>query len=848
MGNDAASIRGVPVAARTKETKKTVLQVEGLNCASCVRQVEEALSRTPGVHSASVNLADGRATVQHDPRRARTSDLIRAVRDAGYGAAAVGVERVVIPVQGMSCASCVRRIEQALSGLEGVRQASVNFATERATVEYEADRVALPDFRKAIRDAGYQVGEAVRETAQDKEQAAREREIRRLTFDFSLSAVLTTIVLLGSLPHIRADWGRWVPDFARNLFTLMALSTAVQFGPGWRFYAGSFAALRHGAADMNVLVAVGTSAAYGYSAAMTLFPEFLTARGFPYLIYFDASTVILTLVILGRLLEARARGKTSEAIRKLMGLQARKARVIRDGKEMDVAVEEVMKGDMVVVRPGERIPVDGVLVSGRSAVDESMLTGESMPVAKKEGDEVIGATVNKTGTFRFRATKVGAETALAQIIMLVEEAQGSKAPIQRVVDLVSAYFVPAVMVIGLGALAFWTFLAPNPSLVFGLITFISVLIIACPCALGLATPTAIMVGTGKGAENGILIKGAQSLEAAHRIRTVVFDKTGTLTEGKPAVTDFVVDEGGGQEREGDARRRREEEILWLVASVESRSEHPLAEAIVQKARRRGLELVEPESFTAIPGKGVQASVGGREVLVGNRRLMNDRGIDAGDLEQAAARFSDQGKTPVYIAVDGKQAGVLAVADVLKETSARAVGKLQQMGLEVVMITGDNRRTAEAIAREAGIDRVLAEVLPQDKADQVRKLQEEGKVVAMVGDGINDAPALAQADVGVAIGTGTDVAMEASDITLITGDLRGVVSAIRLSRATMWMIWQNLFWAFIYNISLIPVAAGVLFPFFGILLNPMLAAAAMAFSSVSVVLNSLRLRWFRPALV
>lgn len=818
------------------DTKTLGLKVEGVSCASCVRRIEQALSQVPGVARANVNFATEKATVVYDPARVTPRELIEAVSAAGYKAAVADRKRVAFPIRGMSCASCVRRVEEVLSHMDGVYRANVNFATEKAAVEYAPSVVSAADLQQAVRDAGYQVEALEQQEDEDRERAARERSLRRLKRDFTAAAFLSIVVLIGSLPHMYPPWAPYAPAILTAPPTLLLLTTLVLFGSGWRFYAGSYAALRHRTADMNVLVAMGTTTAWAYSAALTLFPEYLTGLGFPYHLYYDAATVIITLILLGRLLEARARGKTSEAIRKLMGLQAKTARVIRNGEEVDIPIEEVIVGDIIRVRPGERVPVDGEITSGRSAVDESMLTGESIPVEKETGDEVVGATINKTGTFTFRATKVGRDTALAQIIRLVEEAQGSKAPIQRLVDKAAAYFVPTVVSIAVLSFILWYVSGPPPTLIFALTTFIAVLVIACPCALGLATPTAIQVGTGKGAEHGILFKGSESLETAHRIQAVIFDKTGTLTEGKPALTD-VVPHGGFSE----------DDILRWVAVVESASEHPLGQAIVAGAKERGLPLTRPEEFAAVPGHGVRARVEGREVLVGNRKLMDDRQIDIADLEDTAERFSGEGKTPVYAAVDGVSAGVLAVADTLKEHSAEAVRELQKRGLEVLMITGDNRRTAEAIARRVGIKRVLAEVLPEHKAQEVKKLQQGGKVTAMVGDGLNDAPALAQADVGIAIGTGTDVAMEASDVTLITGDLRGVVNALELSKATIGMIRQNLFWAFGYNIVLIPIAAGILYPAYGILLNPMLAAAAMAFSSISVVSNSLRLRWFKPVL-
>jgi Cu+-exporting ATPase len=581
---------------------------------------------------------------------------------------------------------------------------------------------------------------------------------------------------------------------------------------------------------MNTLIAVGTSAAYLYSVTATLFPSFFEAGGIKPAVYFDTSALIIVLILLGRLLEARAKGQTSEAIKKLMGLSPKTARVIREGKEMDIPVEEVLVGDTIVVRPGEKIPVDGIVKDGKSAVDESMITGESVPVKKKTGDEVIGATINKTGSFKFQATKVGKDTALAQIIKLVQDAQGSKAPIQRLADVISGYFVPIVISIAIATFVIWFNFGPFPALTFALLTFVAVMIIACPCALGLATPTAVMVGTGKGAEKGILIKGGESLETAHKLDTIVFDKTGTLTRGEPEITDIVTQNDYS-----------EEEILKYAASAEKVSEHPLAEAIIKRAKEKKIELHDPKNFNAIEGHGIEAEVDGKKVLLGNLKLMQKRQIVVRNLEEKAEELAGDGKTPMYISLEGKAAGLIAVADTLKENSLQAVEKLKKLGLEVIMLTGDNKKTAEAIARKAGIDRVLPEVLPEDKVHEIKNLQSGGRIVAMVGDGINDAPALAQADVGIAIGSGTDVAMEASDITLIKGDLRGVVSAIELSKRTIKIIKQNLFWAFFYNTAGIPLAAGVLYPFFGILLNPIFASAAMAFSSVSVVSNSLRLR-------
>ncbi|MBI3109191.1 MAG: copper-translocating P-type ATPase [Candidatus Rokubacteria bacterium] len=807
------------------------LPIRGMSCASCVAKIESTLARQPGVVQASVNLTTERASIRVQDG-ATPRGLVEAIRDLGYE---VPGETVTIPVAGMSCASCVAKIEEGLARLPGVLSAAVNFAAERATVEYVPTQVAVEDLRDAIQDLGYEAGEvagAVTSAEDLSEREARNHKALLCTLRSKIAAgaVVSVPVFLGSYPSLFP----WVPDILQTFVVLWILTTPIQFWAGWQFYRGAWAALRHRTSDMNTLIAVGTSAAYLYSVGLIVFPGFFEAQGVAREVYFDTSTIIITLILLGRYLEAVARGRTSEAIKKLIGLQPRTARVIRDGAETDIPVAEVAPRDLVVVRPGEKVPVDGVVRRGASSLDESMVTGESMPVDKKAGDEVIGATLNTTGSFTFEATKVGKDTVLAQIIKLVEAAQGSKAPIQRLVDRVTGYFVPAVIGIAVVTGVVWYAFGPAPALTYALLNFVAVLIIACPCALGLATPTSIMVGTGKGAEHGILIRSGQALETAHRLRALVFDKTGTLTAGKPALTDVV--------RTGAFAA---DDLLRLAASAERGSEHPLGGAIVDGARQRGLAVTNAEDFQAVPGHGIVARVDGRSVLVGNLRLMEDRGVHGGLPTDEAARLSSAGKTPMYVAVDGRAAGLVAVADTLKPNSAAAVAALHRLGLEVIMITGDNRRTAEAIAREVGIDRVLAEVLPGDKAKEVKRLQDEGKLVGMVGDGINDAPALAQADIGLALGTGTDVAMEAADITLMSGDLRGVVTAIALSKATMRNIKQNLFWAYAYNTALIPVAAGVLFPFFGWLLNPILAAAAMATSSVSVVSNALRLRRFRP---
>ncbi|HWI45944.1 MAG TPA: heavy metal translocating P-type ATPase [Rubrobacter sp.] len=809
------------------------IPVTGMTCASCVRRVERALSKQEGVTEASVNFAAEKASVTYEPTTRSPDELIWAIQDVGYGA---DVRQMTLGVTGMTCASCVGRVEQALKKVPGVLEASVNLTNEKATVEYLASEVELRDLEKAVEGAGYGV---VREESSVGD--TREREYEKLRADFLLAAGLTTLILVGSLPMM---FGFMLPVPLGWLnFGLLLLVTPVQFWAGWRFYRGAWGALKHGQANMNTLVVMGTSAAYLYSAVATLAPGLFAAGRAD--VYFDTSALIITLILLGRLLEARAKGRTNEAIKKLAGLQAKIARVLRDGEEVDVPVEDVDVGEVVVVRPGEKVPVDGRVISGESAVDESMITGESIPVTKRAGDEVIGATMNTSGSFRFTATKVGEETALHQIMRMVEEAQGSKAPIQRLADRISAVFVPAV--IGVAAVTFliWFLFGPEPALTFALLNTVAVLIIACPCAMGLATPTSIMVGTGKGAESGILIKGGEALEGAHKLDTVVLDKTGTLTRGVPELTDLVVGDGID-----------EVELLRLVASAEWTSEHPLGEAIVRGAKERALSLVEAEGFEALSGSGVRARVGGREVVVGNRRFLSELGVSEDCLLPKGEELAREGKTLVFVAVDGEPAGLVAVADVVREESREAIERLHSLGLEVAMLTGDNRRTAEAIARQLGVDRVVAEVRPQDKANEIRRLQAEGQKVGMVGDGINDAPALAQADVGIAIGTGTDVAMEAADLTLISGDVRGVARAIDLSKATVRNIKQNLFWAFAYNVALIPVAAGVLYHLFPdgsvpeILrpvlgeygfLNPVLAAAAMALSSVTVVSNALRLR-------
>jgi Cu+-exporting ATPase len=823
------------------------LPVTGMSCAACARRVEQGLSNTPGVRRAGVNFATGKATVEYDPGTTGVRQLVDRVKEVGYDTAATAHATFVVDDSARPSGSA-RPLEEHLRSRGGVVDATFNLGTMEVRVEYLPGATDARLLRREIESFGYRVAGVPSPGddagARDHEQAHRDAEYRDLRRKFVLATVLSLPVLVIAMSHGRVAF----LNFPGVNWLQLALTAPVVLYCGAQFYRGAWAAFRHRAADMNTLIAIGTGAAFLYSVAATVAPGVFAraaAGGAHHAgeamvpVYFEAAGVIIALILLGRMLESRAKGRTGEAIRRLMGLQARTARVVRDGTDMDIPVEEVIPGDLVLVRPGETIPVDGRVEDGASTVDESMLTGESLPVAKKPGDEVFGATLNKTGGFRFTATKVGRDTALQQIVRLVQDAQGSKAPIARLADVISGIFTPIVLCVAVATFVVWFVAAPaEVRFTTALVNFVAVLIIACPCALGLATPTAIMVGTGRGAEHGVLIKGGEALETAHKLDTIVLDKTGTITRGEPTLTDVLPADGTG-----------EDELLRLAASAERGSEHPLGEAIVRAAQDRGLLLAQPTAFNAVAGHGIEVTVDGRPLLLGNAKLMRDRGVTLDvQVETRVAELASDGKTPMFVAADGRFAGLVAVADPVKPESKLAVDALRSMGLEVVMMTGDNRRTADAIARQVGIDRVLAEVLPEDKARHVRHLQQENRVVAMVGDGINDAPALAQADVGVAIGTGTDVAMAASDVTLVRGDLRGVVTAIALSHATIRTIKQNLFWAFVYNVIGIPVAAGALYPLFGWLLSPVLASLAMSFSSVSVVANSLRLRAFKPPVV
>jgi Cu+-exporting ATPase len=836
------TLRGAPSATTGVGTegpgsRRIELPVTGLTCPQCVQAVERALRAVPGVARATVNLAQGRAFVEYDPGRTTVTALHDAVKAAGYRSE---MARARLRIDGITCASCVTKIEKALRDTPGVLSATVSVGTEEAVVEYAPSVADVPTIKAAVASVGYAVVDApapAGPSVLDREAEAREREYRTLMRKWWFGAAVGVFTMILSYPWLLPGLATWFPRESHRLWSMWAAmgvaSLAVMLYSGSHFFTGAWQALRHRAANMHTLIALGTGVAWIYSTVALLAPQIFPSATFAD-VYYDVTVVVIALVDLGLAMELRAKGRTSEAIKKLIGLQAKTARVVREGREVDIPVEEVLVGDIVVVRPGEKVPVDGEIVEGSSALDESMVTGESLPVEKRAGDEVIGATLNKTGAFRFRATKVGKDTALAAIIRMVQDAQGSKVPVQRIVDVVSGYFTPAVAILAILGFMLWYTFGPEPRLVFGLIVAVTTLIIACPCALGMATPMSLTTGVGLGALNGILIRGGEALQTAQGLQTIILDKTGTITHGKPQLTDVVVDDGF-----------REEDVLTVAGGVEKSSEHPLAAAIVEGATARGLRLPDAADVHAIPGHGIEARVAGRMILLGNVKLMRDRAVPVDGLVPRAAALADDGKTPMYVAIDGQPAGLVAVADTLKDDSKEAIRALQAMGLEVVMITGDNERTANAIARHVGIDRVLAEVLPQDKAFNVQKLQLEGKKVAMVGDGINDAPALAQADVGFAIGTGTDVAIAASDITLIKGSLHGVVVAIRISRATMRNVYQNLVGAFVYNVLGLPIALGVLYPFFGILLSPLLAALAMSFSSVTVIANANRLKRWTP---
>ncbi|MGH1159585.1 heavy metal translocating P-type ATPase [Bacillus mycoides] len=798
------------------EQKEANLQISGMTCAACANRIEKGLKKVEGVHDANVNFALEKTKIMYDPAKTNPQYFKEKVESLGYG---IVSDKAEFTVSGMTCAACANRVEKRLNKLDGVNKATVNFALESATVDFNPDEISVNEMKSAITKLGYKL--EVKSDEQDGSTDHRLQEIERQKKKFIISFILSFPLLWAMVSHFSFTSFIYLPDMLMNPWVQLALATPVQFIIGGQFYIGAYKALRNKSANMDVLVALGTSAAYFYSVYLSI--QSIGSSEHMTDLYFETSAVLITLIILGKLFEARAKGRSSEAIKKLMGLQAKTATVVRDGTEMKILIEEVVAGDVVYVKPGEKIPVDGEIVEGKSAIDESMLTGESIPVDKTIGDVVIGSTMNKNGFLKVKATKVGRDTVLAQIIKVVEEAQGSKAPIQRVADQISGIFVPVVVVIAIITFAVWMIFVTPGDFGGALEKMIAVLVIACPCALGLATPTSIMAGSGRSAEYGILFKGGEHLEATHRLDTVILDKTGTVTNGKPVLTDVIVADGF-----------HEEEILRLVGAAERNSEHPLAEAIVEGIKEKGIDIPSSETFEAIPGFGIESVVEGKQLLIGTRRLMKKFNIDIEEVSKSMEELEREGKTAMLIAIDKEYAGIVAVADTVKDTSKAAIARLKKMGLDVVMITGDNTQTAQAIAKQVGIDHVIAEVLPEGKAEEVKKLQASGKKVAMVGDGINDAPALATADIGMAIGTGTDVAMEAADITLIRGDLNSIADAIFMSKMTIRNIKQNLFWALAYNGLGIPIAA------LGFL-APWVAGAAMAFSSVSVVLNALRLQ-------
>ncbi|WP_088312301.1 heavy metal translocating P-type ATPase [Bacillus cereus] len=798
------------------EQKEANLQISGMTCAACANRIEKGLKKVEGVHDANVNFALEKTKIMYDPQKTNPQQFKEKVESLGYG---IVSDKAEFTVSGMTCAACANRVEKRLNKLEGVNGATVNFALESATVDFNPDEINVNEMKSAITKLGYKL--EVKSDEQDESTDHRLQEIERQKKKFIVSFILSFPLLWAMVSHFSFTSFIYLPDMLMNPWVQLALATPVQFILGGQFYVGAYKALRNKSANMDVLVALGTSAAYFYSVFLSI--QSIGSSEHMTDLYFETSAVLITLIILGKLFEAKAKGRSSEAIKKLMGLQAKTATVVRDGTEMKILIEEVVAGDIVYVKPGEKIPVDGEIVEGKSAIDESMLTGESIPVDKTIGDVVIGSTMNKNGFLKVKATKVGRDTALAQIIKVVEEAQGSKAPIQRVADQISGIFVPVVVVIAIITFAVWMIFVTPGDFGGALEKMIAVLVIACPCALGLATPTSIMAGSGRSAEYGILFKGGEHLEATHRLDTVILDKTGTVTNGKPVLTDVIVADGFN-----------EEEILRLVGAAEKNSEHPLAEAIVEGIKEKKIDIPSSETFEAIPGFGIESVVEGKQLLIGTRRLMKKFDINIEEVSKSMEELEREGKTAMLIAINKEYAGIVAVADTVKDTSKAAITRLKKMGLDVVMITGDNTQTAQAIAGQVGIEHVIAEVLPEGKAEEVKKLQAQGKKVAMVGDGINDAPALATADIGMAIGTGTDVAMEAADITLIRGDLNSIADAIFMSKMTIRNIKQNLFWALAYNGLGIPIAA------FGFL-APWVAGAAMAFSSVSVVLNALRLQ-------
>ncbi|MFS0593191.1 heavy metal translocating P-type ATPase [Cytobacillus horneckiae] len=796
--------------------KEATLQISGMTCAACATKIEKGLKKIEGVEEANVNFALEKTKIKYDSDKTDVTKFKEKVQSLGYN---VVSEKAEFDITGMTCAACANKIEKRLNKLDGVEKATVNFALESVLVEYNPDQVTSPDMKEAIKKLGYTLEQKQEKAGEQGDH--RQKEIEKQQGKFLFASILSFPLLWAMVSHFEFTSFIWLPDMFMNPWVQFALATPVQFIVGKQFYVGAFKALRNKSANMDVLVALGTSAAYFYSLYLSI--RSIGSDAHMVELYYETSAVLITLIILGKLFEAKAKGRSSEAIKKLMGLQAKNATVVRDGQEMVIPIEEVLQGDIVFVKPGEKVPVDGEIVEGRSALDESMLTGESIPVDKTVGDTVIGSTINKNGFLKIKATKVGKDTALAQIIKVVEEAQGSKAPIQRMADIISGIFVPIVVGIAIVTFLVWFFAVSPGDFAGALEKFIAVLVIACPCALGLATPTSIMAGSGRAAEFGILFKGGEHLETTHRLDTIILDKTGTVTNGKPSLTDVLL-----------AKGVNETEFLTLVGTAERNSEHPLADAIVEGIKEKGIELGSSDTFEAIPGYGIQSTVNGKQLFIGTRRLMVKHYIDVQDELAKMEDLEKQGKTAMLVAIDGRYAGIVAVADTIKETSKEAISRLHNMGLDVVMITGDNTQTAQAIAAQVGIKQVIAEVLPEGKADEVKKLQQAGKKVAMVGDGINDAPALATADIGMAIGTGTDVAMEAADITLIRGDLTSIADAIFMSKKTITNIKQNLFWALAYNSLGVPIAAVGL-------LAPWLAGAAMAFSSVSVVLNALRLQ-------